>query len=400
MNILFITPCFEPAWSAGGVVTSTKNLCIELARQGSKITIYTTNFDGNKGCTDVDLKRLISKDGINIMYFKNSILNRKAFYSSDLIEQLEISISEFDIVNISACWQLTGYIASRVCKKNSIPYIITPHSSLMADSLRLVGNKLVKIFFYYTFLKNSIKNATKIHYLSEGEKIESDKIKKWDSFVISNGTTSCFSYKDPKRKIEIENFKSNYKLLNDELILLYLGRIHPKKNLDITVKTLALLIKKKLKVKLLIVGNIEDSEYATRVKILIKKFNLNSNIIWLEGVPHHNVYFYYNLADILILNSSTEGVSMSVIEALSERLPILGSYGLANFREIIAYRAGIICELDPPSIAKKLEEYILNRELLQELSVNSIKLFKDLYEIKNVAKKTIIMYQQIKKNYL
>ena len=117
MNILFITPCFEPAWSAGGVVTSTKNLCIELARQGSKITIYTTNFDGNKGCTDVDLKRLISKDGINIMYFKNSILNRKAFYSSDLIEQLEISISEFDIVNISACWQLTGYIASRVCKK-------------------------------------------------------------------------------------------------------------------------------------------------------------------------------------------------------------------------------------------------------------------------------------------
>jgi len=46
MRILHVTPLYEPAWKAGGVVRAISLLCRGLVSLGHKVTVYTTNTDG------------------------------------------------------------------------------------------------------------------------------------------------------------------------------------------------------------------------------------------------------------------------------------------------------------------------------------------------------------------
>ena len=131
------------------------------------------------------------------------------------------------------------------------------------------------------------------------------------------------------KKIYLENKKEIRKKLNlneDDLILIYTGRINYDKGIHVLLNSLERLNKRYNKLTLLIVG--EDEININK----LDKFNY-LEIKKIKVFPYSNkVDEYLKVSNIFILPSYREGFGVSVIEALACGLPVVVSdiYGLKD----------------------------------------------------------------------
>lgn len=392
MKILFVLPSYEPSWAYGGTVTATVNLCRELARQGEDVTVWTNNCDGQGGTIDVALEQLYELSGVKVRYFSTNFETRKAFLSWDMVRFAHRHIGEFDIVDLSMIWQLTGFFIAREMRIQRVPYVVTPHSSLMAHAFLGVGNQTIKKLYWRLFGKATIRKAQRVHYLCNGEQRESEKTLRVPYYVIPNGVP----LPDGARRTENrQKVREKHKLSQDSFLLLSLGRIHHKKQLHLVLQALPELISSGLDIKLLVVGNIEDLDYYEVLRGIEAEMGLADHIVWLSSIPHEQVNAYYHAADLLVLTSLIEGVSMAVTEAMAQGLPLLGSYGIANADDLIADKAGIIVDQDPQSVANLLRNLVVDPMQLQDLRKNALCSVRARYDVGVVAQQTLVTFSDL-----
>ena len=98
--------------------------------------------------------------------------------------------------------------------------------------------------------------------------------------------------------------------ITNEVVLLHVSNFSPIKNISFLILLLDELIKKKIKCKLLLVG---DGPEKKKIEIDVKKKGLESKCIFTGKKT--NVKTYYNIGDIFLLPSIKEGLPVSVIEA-------------------------------------------------------------------------------------
>ncbi|WP_347548671.1 glycosyltransferase [Pseudalkalibacillus hwajinpoensis] len=151
------------------------------------------------------------------------------------------------------------------------------------------------------------------------------------------------------RKLSLENIEND---IYDEksIKLISVGRLASEKGLDITLEAINLLIKKGLNIKwyLMGAGNMESD-----LKRMVSEKKIGDKVIFL-GLKE-NPYPYIRHADIYIQSSKFEGKSISIDEAKILGKPII----ITNFRtaknHICDNVNGLIAEMDPVSVANKIE---------------------------------------------
>ncbi|MAD12580.1 MAG: hypothetical protein CMC04_07665 [Flavobacteriaceae bacterium] len=396
MKILFIIPAYEPAWAFGGTVTSTVNLCRQLVKLGHDVSVYTTDTDKEGGVLKIKKNILIEMGGVKTWYFECNFGRKHSFYSSKLISHLIKTVNGFEIINISAIWQLLAYKSAKVCRDNNIPFILTPHASLRKDAFFHTGNQIIKKIYWYFFGYPTIKLANAIHFLSEGEREESFRVtNNKKSFIVPNGI-KIEKYIIPKS----DKFKIRKELNIDEdtLLFLFLGRVHPIKQLNLIIDALPILIEMNISFKFLIVGHIDKNYYDILNNQIIKN-NLRDYVIWNNQVDNEKVKYYYSSSDLTLLTSKSEGVSMALIEAMATGTPSLVSNKVANYKEIISDKSGIVVDSSVESIKEALKKIVEGDLDIKKMGLNAFNSAEKRYNINIVAKRMIVAYNDIlKKN--
>lgn len=395
MKALFVLPSYEPSWAFGGTVTATVNLCRELARQGADVTVWTTNCDGKGGTLDLALDRDHDLGGVTVRYFPTNFETRKAFLSWGMVKYARAHIGEFDIVDMSMIWQLTGFFVAGAARARGVPYVVTPHSSLMAHAFWGVGNQKVKSLYWRLFGATVIRNATKLHYLCGGEERESRKVIDHPHYLIPNGVPISEANDKVANRAAV---RARHGISDESFVLLSLGRVHPKKQLHLVFEALPLLADSPIEIKLLVVGNVEDVDYLARLKALEAEHRLQDRIIWSPQIPHDQVASFYHAADLLVLTSLIEGVSMAVTEAMAEDLPLLGSEGIANADDLAADGAGLIAGQSAEAIAQSLRNLFATPEALTLLCDSVRRSVRSRYDITVVARQTYDVFASLVSN--
>lgn len=121
--------------------------------------------------------------------------------------------------------------------------------------------------------------------------------------------------------------------------VMYCGRIHPNKQIDILVKA----VKKNKKIKLLIVSskeNIEDQNYAQSLKKLG-----GNQITWIKPKNTQDIVKNYNQSTCVVIPSNNESFSLVLLEALACKTSVIGM----NIGEI----GVILKKIDPKLLLKK-----------------------------------------------
>ena len=392
-RVLHIIPTYEPAWAFGGTVTATSHLCREMADQGLDVSVYTMNVNGKGGVLDVPVNRKVDLGGVKVFYFGCTFGESKAFYSRGLSEKLKSTIAEFDIIDVSAIWQLAQVKTSKLCLKHRIPYVVTPHSSLMSWAFDMVGNQLRKKLYWHLVGKETIQRAQAIHYLSEGEReVSEERSYPVPSFIIPNGIRYERFVRRPEQGKEIRKMLD---IGRKTFLILFLGRIHPKKGIELLLQAMPKCIAINRDIHLLIAGPTEDGNYGKKLKGICNNLNLNDYVTWHGPVPNKEVIQFYSSANLLALPSLVEGVSMGTIEAMAAGLPVLMSDRVANYREIARDNAGIVVKCEKQSVQAALLRIVQDSEQLEILGRNVLLSVQKRYDIRNIAKLNIQAYKDI-----
>jgi glycosyltransferase involved in cell wall biosynthesis len=124
-------------------------------------------------------------------------------------------------------------------------------------------------------------------------------------------------------------------------ILLYLGRIHPKKGCDLLVDAVELLAGRYPNAHLIMAGP-DQTGLGAKLQKTTEHKKLTDRISWVGPVYGAERWFLYNLADAFILPSHMENFGMTVAESLSQRCPVLISDKVNIYESILQNKAGLV----------------------------------------------------------
>lgn len=94
--------------------------------------------------------------------------------------------------------------------------------------------------------------------------------------------------------------------------VVFVGRVMPIKNIQLLIKAFELFVKKHDDFKLVIVG---DGDMKNRLAAFARRLGIEESVVWVGGVA--NPYPYIKNAEILVLPSFSEGLSLVVEESIA-----------------------------------------------------------------------------------
>ncbi len=207
--------------------------------------------------------------------------------------------------------------------------------------------------------------------------------------VIPNGI------KEPEiksLKTNIDNTDEIFNFCNDSHKLLSIGRLSEEKGFDNLINSLVQLVKEGIDVKLCIIG---EGPQRGDLESIIKKNNLQDKVL-LAGY-RENACKYMPLFDTYVLSSYTEGLPITILEAMHLGLPIIatkvgGVPKALNFGE-----AGLLLDdNNPESLSTNIKAFIEDIKKRKEMVVKAKNLAKSVYSSENMGQKYNEAYLQIK----
>ena len=384
MRILEVVPVFSDPF--GGPVTVVRSISKELAKRHD-VTVYTTTASDPKH----DIKQSEEEvNGYKVYYFSR---NFKQLIYSDFFGQVNISLSmrdaiknhlkEFDVVHVHSYQQFPDIIVSFYANLYKIPYIVQVHGSLPK-----ISRIFRKYLFDFFFGKRILFNATKVIALNEQEHrqyvefgVSQDKIA-----IIPNSITPY-----NKKQYKKGTFRSMYNISNTEKVILYIGRIHETKRLDLLVKAFAI-INRSIKSKLIIIG--PDDGYLKTMLDIINQLHVSKDVMYLGYVNENIKFSAFRDSDVFV-TPKYYGFPMTFLEACSMECPIITTSTELMWINQIGY----IASQNEYSLAESIYTILTNENINKVFKNNTKKIIKQ-YESSVVSKKLESLYISIlnKKN--
>jgi glycosyltransferase involved in cell wall biosynthesis len=185
-----------------------------------------------------------------------------------------------------------------------------------------------------------------------------------------------------------------YPAFKDKKLVLFFGRIHPKKGLDLLIPAMKILLQKLPAAHLVLAGPIDEG-YRIKIDRMIKENKLEEHITFTGPVYETQKWGMLSLADLFVLPSYQENFAITVVEALRVGLPVVLSEHVNIWQDIVSANAGLKCLLDPVDIANTLEKVLHDDELHRKLSANGPALVEREFTWQVAGKKLLESYQQI-----
>ena len=291
-------------------------------------------------------KRLFTDGAIVPNLRKNKLFYIQVpFFFIKQILQISRLVRKYKIDTIHAHWIIPQGLAAVIYKKlfnKKIKIAVTSHGT---DIFGLTGTLFTKIKKWVldnanavTGVSGAVKRAIQDTGIDKGIPVE----------VIPMGVDmSKFSPDNYDESIKKEHgIKGNF--------LLFIGRLRELKGIDYLLGAMPKVVYEFPGVKLLIIGEGEEKENLTAFADKIDL--LDKNVIFTGAVQNDKLPGYYATADIFIGPSTTEGLGLVFIEAMSCGCPVIASDIPALADIIIDGETGFVV---PPKNSVKISEKII-----------------------------------------
>jgi glycosyltransferase involved in cell wall biosynthesis len=310
--------------------------------------------------------KIFSVNNIDIVKFILFVLGYKRKKIIDIL-------LKFSLVHFHDVWSIRHHLLAIILRKLSIPYIFSVHGHF--DIWSLKKKYLLKKMFYFLFKKNFILASglqiSSIEELNEAKIfLQNENI---NFFLISNGVD-----------ININDIDFNKKKLDTNIIkLLFFGRIHHKKGIELILHSFKKILSSKkdptINYSLTIVGP-GEKYYLKKINNLILDLELTSVVKFLEPIYEErdkiNLLTSY---DIFLLPSYEEADSIALKEALACGLPVIISKQ-CRFNEVEIFNCGLILKNNTSDDFLIAIKKMSDTKLLAAMSKNSAQLIDKKYK--------------------
>ena len=320
----------------GGMENCAAHIAEGFVRRGEKVQVYTS-FVGYNG-------KGVDGHKADVYYLHSLEIAHTPIMFTLFFRLLMLPKNACMHLHISQAF--APEIVFLIAKMRGIPYVA--HIHLDVDPSGPLGF-LLKPYKKY-FLKPVLHAANAIICLSEGQKSqisEKYKLSPASITVIPNGVGSEFFLPLVKKDAAVPHF-------------LFVGRLAPQKNLPFLFSAIA---KMKQHAIFDIVGDGEDRADLEKLKVSLGL----ENVIFHGMKSAESLILMYRNADLFVLPSLKEGVSLAMLEAMAAGLPIVASYS-PEMDEIIGNCGVLIKNATVETYAAVFDSLCIQRDEIQRLS--------------------------------
>jgi poly(glycerol-phosphate) alpha-glucosyltransferase len=326
----------------GGLYTSVQSLSKALHVEGVGVSVL--GLEDELAAEDIPKWQPVPANAMKI------IGPRRFYYSPQLLPAIIQSAP--DILHSHGIWHYPSLAVNRVFKRKRTPYLVTTHG--MLDPWALGHSRWKKQIAGWLFENAHLRNAVCLSALceSEAQSIRAYGVKN-PICVIPNGTDLP---EIGNRKSGIGNPPWAGVIEPGRNILLYLGRLDPKKNLPNLVRAWAAAVSKsaaRARDWALVIAGTDRLDHTTELKALTCELGLEKKIYFIGPQYDEAKIAALHAASAFVLPSLSEGLPMSVLEAWSYGLPVVMTPE-CNLPEGFAAGAAIEICPEPDAIARGL----------------------------------------------
>jgi glycosyltransferase involved in cell wall biosynthesis len=247
-----------------------------------------------------------------------------------------------DVVVIHGYFLWWVPLVAVLASAQGIPFVLTPHGSLTRHQRTFSrGRKRAYELLAGWFVR---QKAAAFVVGSHRERVELvEKFPALRAVVSGAGTQLTRLYRGQTWNVPLQ--------------LLSLGRIAPKKRLDLSVMALAELQSRGVQAELTIAGS-GDSQLIAALQALISRHSLSRSVTFVGEVSGTEKIAQLARADIFLAPSDDENFGIAVAEALASGLPVVASTAVASVAGL-DFPAGVVLPSpDPESIADAVQSVI------------------------------------------
>lgn len=372
MKILHVLETLSPRY--GGPVGVVLHQAEAQQRAGHEVEIVTTNSDHSHGVYRESGWDTLAVGGGRVFYA--AVQFEPLRVSLGLAAYLRRAITAFDIVHIHGLYRFPPTYAAYQARKQGVPYIIRPHGSLdpyLYDKSTVGSLRLKRVYERWFDLPN-LHAADAIHYTAEEERERTAGIGlRAPSFVVPNGL-DWHSYQVlPARGALRARWG-----LDEEPVVLFLGRLHFKKGLDRLISAFDVLRNRIPDAQLVIVGP-ENDDYGKKVRGWVHERRLDAAVHFVGSLEGVDVIQAYVDADVFALPSYTENFGMAVAEAMACALPVVISDQVNIHAEVARAGAGLVTRCNAAEVAGALETLLCDPAHRRSMGEAGRRLVQDRY---------------------
>jgi glycosyltransferase involved in cell wall biosynthesis len=380
MKVLHIVASLSAKW--GGPTQVIKELAENIVRKGVEVSVFSPS--GAKVG-----KEISNLEGVRIEVFKEGPFSKAwTGYTPSVTHALAMEAPKNDIIHIHEIWHYPHYAAYRAAKKANKPYIVTVHGSLDPWCLELKGFR--KRIYAALIQRRILNEAAAIHALTEEEARDIQAFGVDVPIVVIPNGIKPAKFQALPSPSEIEKL---YPELVGKNVLLFLGRIHPKKGLDNLAKAFGQIAGSRNDIHLLIVGPDNDN-YREQVERFLESEGVLARTTFTGMLAERDKLAALSRADICAIPSYSEGMSIVVLEAMACGLPVVITRQ-CHFPEVAESRAGIVIEPNADQLADALNKLLDNPRLCKEMGENGRRLVMEKFTWDKIADQMIQLYEDI-----
>ncbi|MEP6686164.1 MAG: glycosyltransferase, partial [Verrucomicrobiota bacterium] len=358
----------------GGVARAVISLSKAMERCGHQVEIVALDESTSPWLTKVDLP--VHALGTGLTSYR---------YSKKLLPWLREEGRRFDCVVVNGLWQYMSFAAWRCYARSAIPYYVFPHGMLDPWFKRTFPLKHVKKWLYWPWAEYRVlRDAAAVIFTSEEERLQARQsfwLYRCHERIAPLGVETPESAPIGAREIFLEKYPE----LKETRMLLFLGRLHPKKGCDLLIEAVHRLRSTNEPVSLVFAGP-DQVGWEQELRARISRLGLLIPVVFtgmIEGAMKRSALA---AADAFILPSHQENFGISVVEALAAGIPVLISNKVNIWREIEADQAGYVENDDLAGTIRLIERWVQTPvEQREAMRKNARSCFVHRFEINHAA---------------
>ncbi len=347
MKILHVIASLAPR--DGGPPVACRDMARAAARAGHAVTIYTTDWDG-PGRLDVTPETPREEDGVRVVYFPVGF-PRILKTSPRLARRLWRDFHEFDVVHVHGLYLFHDWVVAR-CLAATTParratVLVHTHGGLLPSVRRRHGwlKGLMNRLFQNRLLRGS---RGVVFTSSREERLSLPHLPPTRHWILPLGIDVARF-----RDLPAGSFRQHRPKLAGRHLILFLGRLHFVKGLDLLCQAMARVREVHEDAHLVLAGG-DDTGFGATLRRLIDENGLASRVTLTGPLDRDEADAALADAALLVLPSYGENFGLAVVEAMAAGRPVVVSDQVGIADEVGAAGAGLVVALETAPLAEAI----------------------------------------------
>lgn len=272
-----------------------------------------------------------------------------------LLPWLDRYANDYDFLIVNGLWQFYGLGAWLHYRKVGKPFYVYAHGHLDPWTKKAYPWKHLKKSVYWHLIEKRIaRDARGFLFTSPEEaRLAQSYFRSFPgrSVVVGNGIAA-----PPVPTTEAPGIFARYPEIVGKRIVLFVGRLHPKKGVDLLIRAFAEFCCNDPRLHLLLVGPNEE-DHMRSLTALVETMAMGERVTFAGRLGGNDKWQAFRVSEVFVLPSHQENFGIAVVEALASGIPVIVSDKVNIWRELRDDGAGFVCYTTAESVLAAMQAW-------------------------------------------